>query len=45
VLGLGLSAHYRLAAEFPTKTVRIVIPFSAGGVPDVSMRIVVPPSQ
>jgi tripartite-type tricarboxylate transporter receptor subunit TctC len=30
------------AAEFPTKTVRIVIPFSAGGAPDVLMRIVAP---
>ena len=29
-------------AEFPTKTVRIVIPFSAGGSPDVLMRIVAP---
>ena len=29
-------------AEFPTKTVRIVIPFSAGGAPDVLMRIVAP---
>lgn len=30
------------AADFPNKTVRIVIPFSAGGAPDVLMRIVVP---
>jgi tripartite-type tricarboxylate transporter receptor subunit TctC len=30
------------AADFPTKTVRIVIPFSAGGSPDVLMRIVAP---
>src|SRR5215213_5023936 len=29
-------------SEFPTKTVRIVIPFSAGGAPDVLMRIVTP---
>ncbi len=29
-------------AEFPTKTVRVVIPFSAGGAPDVLMRIVAP---
>ena len=42
VLGLSLGAHHSLAAEFPTKTVRIVIPFSAGGAPDVLMRIVVP---
>ena len=30
------------AADFPTKTVRIVIPFSAGGAPDVLLRMVVP---
>ena len=30
------------ATEFPTKTVKIVIPFSAGGAPDVLMRIVAP---
>src|SRR3982751_3522564 len=30
------------AFEFPTKTVKIVIPFSAGGAPDVLMRIVAP---
>jgi len=34
--------HESRAADFPTKTVRIVIPFSAGGAPDVLMRIVVP---
>jgi tripartite-type tricarboxylate transporter receptor subunit TctC len=42
VLGLCLGAGYSLTAEFPTKIVRIVIPFSAGGAPDVLMRIVVP---
>jgi tripartite-type tricarboxylate transporter receptor subunit TctC len=31
-----------LGADFPTKTVKIVIPFSAGGAPDVLMRIVAP---
>ena len=30
------------AADFPNKTVRIVIPFSAGGAPDVLLRILVP---
>src|SRR5882757_2485205 len=30
------------ASDFPTKTVRIVIPFSAGGAPDVLFRIVAP---
>lgn len=30
------------ASDFPTKTVRIVIPFSAGGAPDVLLRIVAP---
>ena len=36
--GSGVAAS---AVEFPTKTVRI-IPFSAGGAPDVLMRIVAP---
>src|SRR5215204_1393229 len=30
------------ANDFPSKTVRIVIPFSAGGAPDVLLRIVTP---
>ena len=30
------------ASEFPSKTVRIVIPFSAGGAPDVLLRIISP---
>lgn len=30
------------AVDFPNKTVRIVIPFSAGGAPDVLLRILVP---
>jgi tripartite-type tricarboxylate transporter receptor subunit TctC len=37
--GSGVAAS---AVEFPTKTVRILIPFSAGGAPDVLMRIVAP---
>ena len=36
------SAPGSIAADFPTKTVRIVIPFSAGGAPDVLLRIVAP---
>ncbi len=34
--------HESRAASFPSKTVRIVIPFSAGGAPDVLMRIIAP---
>jgi tripartite-type tricarboxylate transporter receptor subunit TctC len=30
------------ASDFPSKTVRIVIPFSAGGAPDVLLRLVAP---
>ena len=46
-LALGLAAVSPHAAEaqasdFPSKTVRIVIPFSAGGAPDVLLRIVAP---
>ena len=39
---LVCGAHESRAADFPTKTVRIVIPFSAGGAPDVLLRIVAP---
>lgn len=39
-LTFGVSAGH--AADFPNKTVRIVIPFSAGGAPDVLLRIVAP---
>jgi tripartite-type tricarboxylate transporter receptor subunit TctC len=38
----GLQTASTGAAEFPTKTVRIVIPFSAGGAPDVMLRIIAP---
>jgi tripartite-type tricarboxylate transporter receptor subunit TctC len=39
---IGLTANIRVshAVDFPTRTVRIVIPFSAGGAPDVLFRIV-----
>jgi len=44
---LGLAAvafdvRATAASEFPSRTVRIVIPFSAGGAPDVLLRAVVP---
>jgi tripartite-type tricarboxylate transporter receptor subunit TctC len=44
---LGLAALTLVAAagqanDFPSKTVRIVIPFSAGGAPDVLLRIIAP---
>jgi tripartite-type tricarboxylate transporter receptor subunit TctC len=42
VAASSLDTHESRAADFPNKTVRIVIPFSAGGAPDVLMRIVVP---
>src|SRR3954465_9156073 len=38
-LTLTTGAH---ASDFPAKTVRIVIPFSAGGAPDVLLRILSP---
>lgn len=34
----GAPAH--AATDYPTRTVRIIIPFSAGGAPDVVMRVV-----
>ena len=39
---LVCGAHESRAADFPTKPVRIVLPFSAGGAPDVLLRIVAP---
>src|SRR6476619_1615078 len=35
-----LLAVIALTVDFPTRTVRIVIPFSAGGAPDVLFRVV-----
>ncbi|MBV9629879.1 MAG: hypothetical protein JO230_17420 [Xanthobacteraceae bacterium] len=37
-----LGAHAARASDFPSRTVRIIIPFSAGGAPDVLFRIVAP---
>jgi tripartite-type tricarboxylate transporter receptor subunit TctC len=42
VTALALDSRGASAADFPTKTVRIVIPFSAGGAPDVLLRILSP---
>ena len=39
---VALAPHASRAAEFPSKTVRIIIPFSAGGAPDVLFRMVTP---
>jgi tripartite-type tricarboxylate transporter receptor subunit TctC len=39
---LSFDARATYASDFPTKTVRIVIPFSAGGAPDVFFRTVAP---
>ena len=37
-----LGAQAACASDFPSRTVRIIIPFSAGGAPDVLFRIVAP---
>ena len=42
IAALIFNARDAGATDFPTKTVRIVIPFSAGGAPDVLLRIVTP---
>ncbi len=45
ILGIAapaLNAAPGHANDFPSKTVRIVIPFSAGGAPDVLLRIISP---
>jgi tripartite-type tricarboxylate transporter receptor subunit TctC len=39
---LTLTTRGTHASDFPAKTVRIVIPFSAGGAPDVLLRIITP---
>lgn len=39
---LTLTARGADASDFPAKTVRIIIPFSAGGAPDVLLRIITP---
>jgi tripartite-type tricarboxylate transporter receptor subunit TctC len=39
---LALNAAAGQANDFPSKTVRIVIPFSAGGAPDVLLRMITP---
>jgi tripartite-type tricarboxylate transporter receptor subunit TctC len=42
VAAASLHVTEGLASDFPSKTVRIVIPFSAGGAPDVLLRLVAP---
>lgn len=39
---LTLTVRGAHASDFPAKTVRIIIPFSAGGAPDVLLRIITP---
>ena len=40
VIALTVNIRGSHAVDFPTRTVRIVIPFSAGGAPDVLFRVV-----
>jgi tripartite-type tricarboxylate transporter receptor subunit TctC len=40
VLGMTVSPRSSSALDYPTRSVRIMIPFSAGGAPDVLLRIV-----
>ena len=40
VIALTVDSRGSHAVDFPTRTVRIVIPFSAGGAPDVLFRVV-----
>jgi len=39
LLGMSLLAIPALATDYPNRPVRIVIPFSAGGAPDIVMRV------
>lgn len=38
-LGSTLGASVGNAADYPTRSVRVIIPFSAGGAPDIVMRV------
>jgi tripartite-type tricarboxylate transporter receptor subunit TctC len=40
LIGTSLSLHCAAATEYPTRTVRVIEPFSAGGAPDVLLRLV-----
>jgi len=39
-LGLAVSAPQALATEFPTKPIRVLVPYGPGGATDISTRIV-----
>jgi tripartite-type tricarboxylate transporter receptor subunit TctC len=40
LLGMGLSQREAAALDYPTRPVRVIMPFTAGGAPDVLLRIV-----
>jgi tripartite-type tricarboxylate transporter receptor subunit TctC len=40
LLGASLPLHGATAADYPTRSVRIVMPFTAGGAPDLLVRLV-----
>jgi tripartite-type tricarboxylate transporter receptor subunit TctC len=42
IAALALNVAAAQANDFPSKTIRIVIPFSAGGAPDVLLRMIAP---
>jgi tripartite-type tricarboxylate transporter receptor subunit TctC len=39
VCALGLASSAFAATEYPTRTVRIIVPYGAGGIADVTMRL------
>ena len=40
IIGTILSPHHAAAIDYPTRAVHVIIPFTAGGAPDILLRLV-----
>jgi tripartite-type tricarboxylate transporter receptor subunit TctC len=40
LIGTAFPLRHADAIDYPTRTVRVIIPFTAGGAPDVLLRVV-----